>query len=211
MTEVPRTANPSQAKLLLDPHLSPLLEALAKAGPGGLGAADLARQTATPLSTVHARLARLLAAGVLELAGTRARAGCPVRLYCLPLPWQIPFEVTPAATLRDLLGGGFGERLRGHLDRLAGRMLNLGETWSIHLQCAEDGELMHTFQHAESQGRSLPPEPLLAEGHELRLNTARAQELQRRLWALLQEYAVTQDTGEVPNWSVTVLLTPEVR
>lgn len=210
MTQAARTANPEQAALLLDPHLQALLGALAKAGPGGAGAAQLARTAGGALSTTHARLSRLLAAGVLEVAGTRTRAGRPVRLYRLPLPWQIPFEVTPAATLRELLGGGFERLLLGHLDRLAGRMQGLGHPWSLELDRGEDGEPLHTFRHAQSLGRPLPPEPLLAVGHELRLNTARAQELQQRLWTLLRDYADAQDTGEVPTWSVTVLLTPEV-
>lgn len=205
-----RTATARQAALLLDPALDPLLSALARAGEGGAGAADLARRAGAPLSTTHARLERLRGAGVVEEAGARTRAGRPVRLYRLPLPWHIPFEVTPAATLRELLGGGFERRLRGHLDRLAGRMGVLGERWSLTLDRSEPGELLHIFGHGGSGGRPLPPEPLLASGADLRLTPARAGELQRRLWEVLEEYSRTQDPGDVPGWSVTVLLTPEV-
>ncbi|MPY66628.1 helix-turn-helix domain-containing protein [Deinococcus sp. SDU3-2] len=205
-----RTATARQAALLLDPALDPLLSALARAGEGGVGAADLARRAGTPLSTTHARLERLRAAGVVVEVGQRTRSGRPVRLYCLPLPWQIPFEVTPAAGLRELLGGGFERRLRGHLDQLAGRMDVLGERWSMTLDCSESGELLHIFGHDGGGGHPLPPEPLLASGADLRLTTARAGELQRRLWELLEEYSHAQDSGEVPTWSVTMLLTPEI-
>jgi len=206
-----RTATARQAALLLDPALDPLLSALAQADEEGAGAADLARRSGAPLSTTHARLARLLAAGVVEVTGERMRSGRPVRLYHFPLPWHIPFEVTPAATLRELLGGGFERRLHRHLDQLAGRMLHLGERWSLTLDRSDDRELQHVFGHGASQGRPLPPEPLLASGADLRLTPARAGELQRRLWALLENYAHAQDSADAPAWSVTVLLTPEVR
>lgn len=203
-----RTATAQQAALLLDPALDPLFSALAKTGEEGTGAADLARRSGAPLSTTHARLARLLAAGVVESTGERARCGRSVRLYRLPLPWHIPFEVTPAATLRELLGGGFERRLRSHLDVLAGRMGVLGERWSLTLDRSDDRELQHVFGHGASGGRPLPPEPLLASGADLRLTPARAGELQRRLWELLEEYAHAQDGGDQPSWNVTVLLTP---
>lgn len=206
-----RTATARQAALLLDPALDPLLAALARAGEEGAGAADLARRAGAPLSTTHARLERLQAAGVAEEAGQRARAGRSVRLYRLPLPWHIPFEVTPAATLRELLGGGFERRLRGHLDQLAERMGVLGEHWSLTLDRSEPGELLHIFGHGGSGGRPLPPEPLLASGADLRLTPARAGALQRRLWEVLEEFSGPQDPGDVPTWSVTVLLTPEIR
>lgn len=203
-----RTATAQQAALLLDPVLDPLFSALAKTGEEGAGAAELARRSGTPLSTTHARLARLLSAGVVERTGERARSGRPVRLYRLPLPWHIPFEVTPAATLRELLGGGFERRLRSHLDVLAGRMGVLGERWSLTLDRSDDRELQHVFGHGAGGGRPLPPEPLLASGTDLRLTPTRAGELQRQLWALLEEYAHAQDPSEAPTWNVTVLLTP---
>lgn len=214
MSEAAQTANAAQARLLLDPALGPLLGALAKAPPEGLGAADLARRAGAPLSTTHARLERLRAAWVVEVAGERTRSGRPVRLYRLPLPWHIPFEVTPAATLRELLGGGFEERLRGHLDSLAGRMQTLGAGWYVALYTQPDGLFVHAFRHqerTEEQTQGPLDEPLLAEGHDLRLSPRRAQDLQQKLWTLLREYADAQDEGDVPTWRVTLLLTPEVR
>ncbi|MFD1733293.1 helix-turn-helix domain-containing protein [Deinococcus malanensis] len=99
-----RTATAPQAALLLDPELGPLLARLSERP---VGAAELARSVNRPLSSVHAVLQRLVREGLVEQVSVRTRAGRPVREYELPMPWRIPFAVTPASTFRELLGVAF--------------------------------------------------------------------------------------------------------
>ena len=199
-----RTASAGQARLLLDPRLHPLLTELARRGEAG--AAELARALGKPLSSVHAQLERLLAAEVVELVGRRARAGRPVRLYRLPLPWHVPFEVTPAATLRELLGGGFEVGLQAQLDHLARLMGGVEDRWEVLLGW-QNGQLSENIQTLR---RSAVPRlgPVMGTGADLRLTPERAQDLNARLNALLAEFQADQDeAGE--RWTLTVLLTPQ--
>lgn len=194
-----------QAALLLDPAHETLLQALARAGAAGQGAAALARSAGQPLSTVHARLERLRAAGVVEVVAVQPRAGRPVRLYALPLPWHIPFEVTPAATLRELLGGGFGPHLTRQMDALARRMLHLSAGWRVTLSAAPDG-LAHTIESpADTSGQ----EAMLGVGFQVHLRRERAAGFLKRLSELVGEYRDAPDSEDEPAWLGTFIFTLE--
>ena len=199
-----RTATAAQAALLLNPAYEGVLHALGCAGSAGAGAAALAILAQQPLSTVHARLEKLLLAGVVEVAEVRSRAGRPVRVYALPPAWRIPFEVTPAATLRELLEGGFRRHLTAQLDALAGRMLDLSAGWHIELNANASG-----LTHLVTPGQEIRGEPLSGRGFTLRLRRERAHEFLKRLNDLLHEYQEIQDEEPAPEWRGTILFTPQ--
>ncbi len=204
--ELERSADALQARLLLDARLQPLLTELARLGDASAG--DLARTLDRPLSSVHAQLERLLAAGVVDLSGLRARAGRPVRLYHLPLPWRVPFEVTPAATLRELIGSSFELRLREQLDHLAVAMARAEGQWEVRVDWMND-QLENSIRPLR---RSDEPRlgGVVGTGADLRLTPGRALAFKERLNQLLEEFqAVQDDAGE--RWAITVLLTPQDR
>jgi hypothetical protein len=202
----PQIANVEQATLLLDTDLGDLLARLSE---GPVGAAQLAGLLGQPLSSVHARLQRLLRAGVIEQVSVRKRAGRPVREYLLHTPWSIPFEVTPAATLRELLGSAFQARLNEHLDSLAAFMTRLEGEWVIEVT-GQGGHWGHVFKQQDKfKG---VPRPIFGQGTELRLNNNQARELGKRLEALIEEFGTqptAQPSSDTSNWSFTALLTPE--
>ncbi|ULH14059.1 helix-turn-helix domain-containing protein (plasmid) [Deinococcus sp. KNUC1210] len=196
-----RVATAEQAAILLDNRQSVLLGRLAERP---VGASELARALDRPLSSVHAALQRLLRAGLVEQVSSRPRAGPPVRQYRLPVPWIIPFEVTPAATLRDLLAKSFEERLNEHLDALAAFMTRVDGRWAVTVS-ASDGIWQHTIAPIN---RPAEPQPVIfAQGIQLRLSKDRAREFGVRLRALMDEFAAEPSaTGR--EWAFTGLLTP---
>lgn len=202
--EVGRTASAEQARLLLDSRLHPLLNELARLGVSSAG--QLARVLGRPLSSVHAQLERLLAAGVVLAAGQQARAGRPLRLYRLPLPWSVPFEVTPAATLRELLDSSFETRLREQFDQLAGVMGRAEGQWEVLLEW-QNGQLGNSIR-PQRRSEVAPLTLVVGAGADLRLSPERVHDLKLRLTALLEEFQASPDeAGE--RWSLTVLLTPQ--
>ncbi|ADV66636.1 hypothetical protein [Deinococcus maricopensis] len=197
-----RTATAAQAALLLDERYAPVFTALAQ---GEAGAAEVARRANRPLSSVHAQLTRLHGAGVVDVVAVRARAGRTVRVYGWPRPWHIPFAVTAAATLRELLAGPLQARLSDQLDTLAW-VLERDRTssmWAVTLD-VQDNAIAHRIHSGDWEG---PRSPLMASGVELRLSPGRVRALQERLTALMDELAESPDEGG-ERWSLTVLLSP---
>ncbi|EYB68639.1 hypothetical protein DEIPH_ctg018orf0028 [Deinococcus phoenicis] len=87
---------PRQARLLSDPaalrHLEPFIGRT-------LGAAEAAREAGVSVERMLYRVRQLRAAGLLEGAGERQRAGRAIRLYRAPGGFRIPFHLTPFADL----------------------------------------------------------------------------------------------------------------
>ncbi|GMA17332.1 hypothetical protein E5F05_07285 [Deinococcus metallilatus] len=87
---------PEQARLLSDPaalrHLEPFIGRT-------LGAAEAAREAGVSVERMLYRVRQFVAAGLLEEAGERRRAGRPVRLYRAPGGFRVPFHLTPFADL----------------------------------------------------------------------------------------------------------------
>lgn len=196
-----RVATAEQAAILLDNRQAVLLARLTEQP---VGAAELARALGRPLSSVHAALQRLLRAGLVEQVALRQRAGPPVRQYQLPVPWTIPFEVTPAATLRELLAKSFEERLNEHLDAIAAFMGRVEGRWGVTVS-ASDGIWQHTLSPVDQPAEPLPV--IFAQGIQLRLSEDRAREFGERLRALMDEFAA-EPSATGSEWAFTGLLTP---
>jgi DNA-binding transcriptional ArsR family regulator len=196
-----RTANAEQAALLLDPKLDAMLSRLSE---GPVGAADLARHLHRPLSTVYATLQRFVAAGLVEQVSERRRAGRSVREFQLILPWNVPFEVTPAATLRELLGGGFQARIHAQLDGLATFMGRLSGEWMVEIGTPDGLWQHHTRQRERVPGSALP---VFAQGRDLTLTDDQAHEFEQRLKALIDEFETPPSPGS-RTWLMTALFTP---
>ncbi|WP_229780949.1 hypothetical protein [Deinococcus malanensis] len=130
-----------------------------------------------------------------------------MREYELPMPWRIPFAVTPASTFRELLGGGFQARLSTHLDTLASIMSGVDDEWVIEADTLE-GNVVHRIQPV---GPAPPGAArVFAQGLDVRLSNEQALEFGRRLKALMEEFE-GMSSPEVPIWSFTALLTPSPR
>ncbi|GHF45769.1 hypothetical protein HNQ07_002306 [Deinococcus metalli] len=91
-----------QARLLMDETCQEVLGPLMGSA---RSASEVAHATQRPLKAVHHRLTRLLAAELIVVTGQRARGGRPVKVYRAAAPrYRVPFDVTDAATLDELLG-----------------------------------------------------------------------------------------------------------
>lgn len=180
-----------------------LLEALRAGRPS---ASELALTLNLPLSKVHYLLEQLVDAGVAEVVEVERRAGRPIRRYRMERDWYVPFEVTPASTLEELVGG----QARALMDRFTHGLMKLqqddGREWGFRLVYSETHGLSLgiTDVHGEQPFRE---EPVMATWVALRLPRVRAQELRSRLEALLHEFDEPGAEGAEP-FTVGMFLAP---
>lgn len=198
----PRVATAEQARTLLRQELFPLLTALI-GGPISVG--ELAPRVQASLRQVYHHLQTLLEAGVAEVAGERPRAGRAIKLYWVPAPWFIPFEVTGAAHLTEFLGSQLLPRLESIVALGAAQLLAEGPDWGYWLEADRLGLGTPAGLLSFTQGL---PTPLALSVGGLRLGPVQARAFQERLEALLEEYGQlsgTQTGGQ--TYSIAVLLT----
>ncbi|WP_412028055.1 hypothetical protein [Deinococcus yunweiensis] len=107
---------PEQARLLLSDTCQQLLARVIRAEASATEAAQAAQIT---VKQAHHRLSRLVAAGLVQVVGSRPRSGRPVKVYrAVARTYRTPFELTDAATLEDLMGQIFGPFLDTFNERL---------------------------------------------------------------------------------------------
>ena len=199
------TATYTQAALLLDVNLRPLLSALIVETDGGdkqmskgKSVSELAAElggakTGWPLRRVHYQVGKLQTAGIVQQVGVQPRAGRPIRHYAMPAPWFIPFEVTQSATLEGFLAAQIVPRtqqmVRLQTDMLLERQRNWG-LWlnrgSLHLGNLAGPPIQHLLEG----------QPFISTMGTVRLSHQRALELKARLWALLKEFEDEEKSGE---------------
>lgn len=201
----PRVADRVQAALLLQERYADVLRVLAVQN---RTAVEVAQAVGRPLSSVHSQLQLLLEAGVIMVDGERLRAGRAMREYHLPLPWRIPFAVTPAESLRELLSGRLEGAVQQQMEALAGSLERLYDSadWFVQLQVS-GGVLQQQVQH-EGLGR-VASQPSLGVSTVLALTPERAAALRERLEAVLAEFQEESagDEGAAP-WGLLMLFTP---
>ncbi len=92
---------PAQARLLLAPDYGKLLAVLIAQQ---ASASEAARQAGIPLKRTHHRLTQLLEAELICVNAEQRRGGRAIKLYrALAAEYSVPFELTDAPTLEDLL------------------------------------------------------------------------------------------------------------
>ncbi|GGR23176.1 hypothetical protein GCM10008957_38900 [Deinococcus ruber] len=87
---------------------------------------------------MHVRLQRLLTASLIEQIAVRERTGRPIREHYLQHPWEVPFEVTRVASVRELLESSLQMRLDDHSQVLRQVMTTLSGGWAVRFH-AQDG------------------------------------------------------------------------
>ena len=179
-------------------------------------AADLLERD---LDAVLYRVKRLHAAGLLEVAALRRRAGRPIRRYRAPHAlWFVPFEVLPYADVEE----AFAAMGRAQVDRAArasARWL-ARDPWAGYLiGMGADGQVwLRGTREAPTAGTSVEPDPVrfgstdgpLDVAVDLRLTRAQAMALNAELWALVSKYADVGavPSGTAPNRSLFVMSVP---
>jgi hypothetical protein len=108
-------SDPEQARLLTDPRSKRYLRPFVACT---LSLSEAAEEAGCALNTMHYRVGRFLAAGLLDQVGERRRAGRPIKLYRSSADaFVIPLEATPFAdpeeSLWTLLEPGFRSVARG--------------------------------------------------------------------------------------------------
>ena len=70
---------------------------------GQASASEVAARAELPLGRAHHRLPRLLEAGLIWVAGEQKRGGRAVKVYRAAVSYTVPFELTEAATVEELM------------------------------------------------------------------------------------------------------------
>ena len=198
--EAPRVADSTQAALLLDVGLRPLLSLLMRSPHT---ASEAAAGLAVNLQRAHYLLGKLERAEVVEV---RPRAGRAVKRYGVPPRGFIPYEVTGAETLEAFLAAQILPRVE-RLTRLGVQLLHEnGDCWGYWL---EQGEVSSTLRMGDPDGAAEAlfggDEPFLLNIGGIRLTREQASDLKRRLLAVVEEFQI-QDTPEAPLHTVALML-----
>lgn len=172
MTEPLIAQTPEQARLLQD---FPTVAVLGRLLEGEASAGEIAASTGQTVKQVHHRLTRLLRAGLIEVSAERRRAGRPVKVYrALAGEYQVPFALTSAATLGELVQGAHEPMLSAHYRAVSGSALGKRD---LRLRRMEGGGMTLTLAEAGEA----PPHALQSVFLSYRLTHEAASELERRL------------------------------
>lgn len=187
-----------QARLLLDLGNGPLLALLMSEA---RSAGRLAEELGQDVRRVHYKLGRLCEAGLVRVAREEKRAGRAVKFYeaCATM-YKVPFSLTDAATLRDLIAVLYAPMLNGLLDGMA-RQLGRRDARTITLFLNEQRSIQMGFD-APPSGTSFGALSALS------LTDERAAQLRARLVALHDEFRALPDEEGARIHLVGLMLTP---
>lgn len=193
-----RTANAQQAQLLLDVTLRPMLSLL-------MAAPRSARQVAEPLKVNLQRayylLRKLKRAGIAEVT----RDG-PSRRYQVAPRWFIPYEVTRADTLQALMGDQIMPRMAQFVTLSVGVLQRQQSDWGAWLEL---GPLGSTLSIGDTEGAAhqlfTGAEPIILNIGNVHLTRSRAEDLKRRLLAVMDDLE-EQHSPDADEYSFAVML-----
>lgn len=198
-----QTANTEQAALLLDVSLRPLLDFLMDAE---RSASETAAHLSVSLQRAHYLLGKLERVGIAVIGRTDARAGRAIKRYRMAGRWFIPYEVAGAETLEafasDQLMPRF-ETLIGHSVRV---LRERSPHWGFWLESnAENVHLLIGDEHGPAHELLFGDEPFFLNIGHLHLSRDRANELKRRLWAVLEDFEAEERPG-APEYTIALML-----
>ncbi len=183
-----RARTERQAKLLLDPEHYGLLSLVMR---GDVSAAEVARTLDWPLQTAHYKLGRLVEAEIAVVTGEEKRAGRAVKRYSSARPeWFVPYELTSAATLADLVAAQLEPRMRRVYDRMAEELTQFSPHQGVTLRMVGD---VLTVRLAPPGTNEVGGSSTSAALSGLRLSPERAREFHDKLEALAQEFVGAPD------------------
>ncbi|MEF2277058.1 ArsR family transcriptional regulator [Deinococcus sp. YIM 134068] len=196
-------ADSTQAALLLDVELRPLLSLLMQSPHT---ASEAAAGLAVNLQRAHYLLGKLERAAIAEVVEVRPRAGRAVKRYGVPPRWFIPYEVTGAETLEAFLGGQILPRVERFTRLSIGLLRDADDRWGFWLEQGEEGSTL-SMGSPSRRGNEVfdQDEPFLLNIGSLRLTREQAGDLKRRLLTVLEEFQM-QDTPEAPLHTVALML-----
>lgn len=196
-----RALTRGQARLLLDPGHYGLLQCLLR---GEVSASEAARDLGWPLQRAHYKLGRFVKAGLARVAREDKRAGRAVKRYVSARPeWFVPFELTPAGTLGELIAGQLEPRMRLIYEALAADITRFSRQQGVTLYM-QDGTLTVQLAPKElAQADARPDTPTLAQLTRHRLSPTRARALGERWRAVLQEFP-DEDDPDARTFSLAV-------
>lgn len=182
---------PQQARLLLDFSYFKVLGRVMRE-PSSAG--EVAQSAGLTVKQAHHRLTRLLAVGLVEVCGERARAGRAVKLYrAVADEYRVPFALTPAATLGETLQILQGPFLAEQHAALA-HALTRASSGEVKLSLNAQGRFQATLGETLGEGEAEAVFSTFAQGH---CTPEVAAELERRLQALSDWFqAHAQEPGE---------------
>jgi hypothetical protein len=178
-----RWANPGQARLLLDIELRPALDALMR-GPHSAG--ELGARLDVTIQRAHYLIGKFGRAGLAELDSVQPRAGRAIRRWRVHPDWYVPFDVTQAASLTELVQGQLVPRMATFSGLLVRQLYQLQQVWGFRVWY-RDGAA-NTSLLAPDGTSPFDGPPILANLGTLRLTPERAHELQARLLAVMDEF-----------------------
>lgn len=178
-----RWADAGQAALLLDVGLRPALNALMVAP---LSAGELAKKLDVNIQRAHYLIGKFERAGLAELDSVQPRAGRAIRRWRIHPDWYVPFDVTQAASLTELVQGQLVPRMAAFSGLLVRQLYGLQQVWGFrvwHNQSAVNMSLLAPDGTTPFDGP-----PILANLGSLSLTPDRARALQARLMAVMDEF-----------------------
>lgn len=196
-----RWADARQAALLLEVGLRPALDALMREP---LSAGELATALGVNLQRAHYLIGKFERAGLAQLASVQPRAGRAIRRWRVHPDWYVPFDVTQAASLTELVQGQLVPRMATFSALIVRHLYHIKPLWGFrvwHHNDAANVSLLAPDGTTPFDGR-----PLLANLGSLTLTPARALALQARVMEIMQEF---QDApaADSRTYSVGVFLT----
>jgi DNA-binding transcriptional ArsR family regulator len=195
--------DPAQAQALLDTLNQDMLAELLE---GEQPASVLAARLDVAMNTLHYRLRKLERLGLVRVARVQTRAGRAVRWYAPTARlWDIPFDLTPAATVREFVAQTTSVWLERTLGNIAARIqeglsVSFGK-WDVQRARLE-------YNLAPADEASLGDAVLLAQT--LRLAPTRAAALRTGLETLITPFLREHDPDGV-EYTISVLFQPSAR
>lgn len=189
-----RAETREQAALLLAPRHYPFLRALMGEE---RGAAELARLLGEDVRRTHYLLGRFVRAGLVEVVGTRPRAGRAVKRHRMSPDWLVPFDLTDAETLLELARAQMLPRMERFLSLQAEAVRNVPLSWGVRLARPSPGALDVSF--VDERGKEAVPDlPLLSNWQTVRLTRDEALRLRDELERLRERWGGRDEPQERP-------------
>jgi hypothetical protein len=167
---------------------------------------EAAAQAGLKLPTLSYWVQRLLAAGLLQQTHTEARAGSPIRFYRSVAPtFYVPYAVLPPEVVETFRRRNSAELERRLDEALAEVYGPWGEGWGLRVARHPSGKA--AVNQVSGPGSQTDPGAFAAlslwDG--LSLTPEDAQQLQRDLYALLEQY---RGRGGVQTYLVRIAVAP---
>jgi hypothetical protein len=151
-------------------------------------------------------LGKLIQAKIAVIERQDARAGRAIKRYHMPGRWFIPYEVTGAETLEAFASAQLIPRLETLIGHSARVLREHSPHWGFWMEGSEQSiSLLIGDEHGPAHELFFGDEPFFLNIGHLNLSRQKANELKRRLWAVLESFE-TEDAPGAPEYTVALML-----